>query len=268
MHTKDALIRDIRKMGITSEDTVLIHTSMRAIGKVEGGADTVIDAFRAVLTDGLFLVPTHTWATVTPAQPVYHAKSTVPCIGALPCAAVQREDGVRSLHPTHSMKGWGRNAAAFLSGEERACSPAPPGFAWARLADVSAKILLIGVGHNRNTFIHAVDEMYDLPDRLSTKPFDVTVLDRDGAEYKHPYRHHACSRTDDVSRYFVNFEAAFEACGVQTHGVLGAADVRIVDAAACRDTVLRIYRRAAEDAARTDKELCDRYLEIPVSYYK
>lgn len=267
MHTKESLIRDIRNMGIHPNDTVLIHTSMRAIGTVDGGADTVIDAFREVLTDGLFLVPTHTWASVTPSQPVYDVLSAVPCIGALPCAAARREDGIRSLHPTHSMTAWGRNAAEFVRGEETAMSPAPPGYAWSRLADVGAKILLIGVGHNRNTFIHAVDEIYDLPDRLSEKAFDVTIRDRNGNEMTHPYHHHACSRTDDVSRYFVNFEPAFEACGVQRHGVLGMADVRIVDAAACRDTVLRIYRRAAEDDTRTDKELCDRYLEIPASYY-
>lgn len=30
-------------MGLTSTETILIHSSMKAIGVVEGGADTVLD---------------------------------------------------------------------------------------------------------------------------------------------------------------------------------------------------------------------------------
>ena len=57
MYKKEDLVAQIRAMGIVPSDTVLIHTSMRAIGSVDGGADTVIDAFREVLTEGLFLSP-------------------------------------------------------------------------------------------------------------------------------------------------------------------------------------------------------------------
>ena len=57
MFHKEDLIRDIRAMGIAPTDTVLIHTSLRAIGKVEGGADAVIDAFKECLTEGLLLIP-------------------------------------------------------------------------------------------------------------------------------------------------------------------------------------------------------------------
>ena len=87
MITKETLIADIRAMGIASTDTVMIHTSMRAIGGVDGGADTVIDAFCEVLCEGLLLVPTHTWGTVGPKNPVYDVRTSVPNIGALPCAA-------------------------------------------------------------------------------------------------------------------------------------------------------------------------------------
>ena len=268
MITKQQLIDEIRAMGICPTDTVVIHTSMRAIGTVDGGADTVIDAFCEVLTDGLFVVPTHTWATVSPNHPFYDVRTAVPNIGALPCAAAKREDGFRSLHPTHSMWAKGKGAEAFVAGEENAVSPTPPGFAWARLGDVGAKILLIGVGNNKNTFIHTVDELYDVPDRLSDTMYDVTVRGYDGREYTHPYHAHACSGTCDVSQYFVNFEDAFVACGVQTFGRLGNADVRIVDAAKCRDTVLRIFQSAAADETRVDKDLCVSHLEIPKEYYQ
>ena len=60
MFTIEELKEQIRAMGIEQDDTVLIHTSMRAVGPVENGAHGVIDAFCQVLSDGLFLVPTHT----------------------------------------------------------------------------------------------------------------------------------------------------------------------------------------------------------------
>ena len=267
MITKQQLIDDIRSMGILPDDTVLIHTSMRAIGDVEGGADTVIDAFSEVLTDGLLLVPTHTWAVVTPKNPVYDVRTTVPNIGALPRVAAFRSDGYRSLHPTHSMWAKGVGAAEYVAGEERAPSPGAPGFAWARLADVGAKILLIGVLNNRNTFIHAVDEIYGLEDRLAPELYTVTIRDADGREYSHPYHTHHCSRTNDVSQYYVNFEPAFLACGVQTFGRLGGAVVRIIDAKKCCDTVMHIFRQAELDPRREDKDLCVGFIDIPESYY-
>lgn len=60
MYTKEELKLQLQRMNIQKDDTILIHTSMKAIGPVENGADGVIDAFCEYLEDGLFLVPTHT----------------------------------------------------------------------------------------------------------------------------------------------------------------------------------------------------------------
>jgi len=254
MFLKSDLIKQIKGMGIAPTDTVLIHTSLRAVGEVENGADGVIDAFKACLIDGLFLVPTHTWGTVTRKHPVYDARTEAPCIGTLPRIAAFRPDGVRSLHPTHSIWATGRGAQDFIAGEENAATPAPPGFAWDRLADVHAKILLIGVGHERNTFIHAVDEHADVPDRLADDSFDVTIINQQGQACTHPFRCHYCSFCPGVSARFPVYENAFIQTGIQTMGQLGNAQVRVVDAAGCRDLLLRIFSRAAVDPCRAYEE--------------
>ena len=261
MYRKEELLRQIREMGITPSDTVLIHTSMRAVGEVENGAHGVIDAFRDYLTDGLFLVPTHTWASVNREHPVYDVRTTVPCIGALPRAAAFRLDGIRSLHPTHSIWAIGKGAAEYVKGEENAPTPGTPGFAWDRLAEVNAKILLIGVGNDKNTFIHAVEEVADIPDRLQKEPWEVTIYDWYGNIYRHPYALHSCSRSDDVSRQFVNFEKPLTELGAQKIGRLGNADVRIVDAKMCKDILLKIY-------SRTNQDLCIEFMDIPEELYK
>ena len=261
MLNKEILRDQLRQMGIQPTDTVLIHTSLKAVGYIDGGADGLIDAFRDSLDRGLFLVPTHTWANVNPAHPVFDVRSSVPCIGALPKAAALRPDGIRSLHPTHSIWAYGADAAEFVRGEENAATPAPPGFCWDRLADREAKILLIGVSHNRNTFIHSIDERAKLPDRLSDNAFDVTILDRNGKALHRRVRSHFCSKTNDVSQFYVNFEKPLTELGAQTMGRLGNAAVRIVDAKKCREIILRIYSRAAEDIFTS-------FREIPEALYR
>ena len=47
MYTKEDLKRQLETMGLTGKETILIHSSMKAIGEVEGGADTVLDASTA-----------------------------------------------------------------------------------------------------------------------------------------------------------------------------------------------------------------------------
>ena len=44
-YTKAELKRDLAAMGLTGNETILIHSSMKSIGPVEDGADTVLDAW-------------------------------------------------------------------------------------------------------------------------------------------------------------------------------------------------------------------------------
>lgn len=257
MFTKKDLKAQLAKMGLKPTDNVLIHTSFKAVGQVEGGPDGFIDAFCEYFTDGLFMVPTHTWNNVTPKQPVYDVASTVPCIGLVPRTAAFRPDGVRSLHPTHSIWVHGKGAEQFIAGEELAETPAPVGFCWSRLPEIGSKILLIGVTNTNNTFIHAVDELADLPGRLAEKPWNVTIIDRAGNRITHPFRNHGLTGSDN----FCNFEKPLVALGAQTFGQLGDATVRVVDAARCRDVILKIY-------SRTDKHLCLTRRDIPEELWK
>ena len=257
--TKEQLKRQLAELGLSPSDTAVIHTSLRSVGPVDGGANGLIDAFCEYLHEGLFLVPTHTWAGVNADQPVYDAAHSVPCIGAVPRAAAARQDGVRSMHPTHSLWAFGQNAAAYVQGEEFATTPAPRGGCLARLADTGAKILLLGVNNSKNTFIHALDELAELPDRLG-QPYATTLVAADGRITHGQMAPHLCSRCSDVSKNYVNFEAALTTLGAQTFGRLGQAQVRVVDAAACRDIILRIYSRA-------DHDVCIAPEQIPEAWY-
>ncbi len=246
----------LRSLGIKNDSAVLVHTSMRALGEVEGGCDGLIDAFTSYLSDGLFIVPTHTWANVGPESPVFDVSTTVPCIGALPTVAAFRKDAVRSLHPTHSVAAFGKNAAEFVTGEENSTSPCPPGGVWARLYDIKAAILLLGVTHNRNTYIHAIDEMLELPNRLDS-PIPLISKDKDGNEYAVLFRRHS----GIGSTHFDNYGKPLEYLGAAKNAKLGNADVIVVDAVKCTEAIKFLWRKAEYDLAAERKE-------IPEEYYK
>jgi aminoglycoside 3-N-acetyltransferase len=206
-------------------------------------------------------VPTHTWEEVTQKNPYYDVRASVPNIGAVPRAAAFRSDGFRSLHPTHSIWAHGVGAEEFVRNEENAGSPAATGFCWDKLADFHTKILLIGVENDKNTFIHSVDERAKLPDRISEDFFTVTIVDGEGNVLKKPMHYHKCSKTDDISIYYGNFEKPMVEMGIQTFGKLGNAQVRIIDAMACRELIMGIYQRATED-------IFAQHIELPESLYK
>lgn len=259
MFNKDKIKEQLHGLGIKRDDTVIIHTSFKAVGEIDGGPEEFINAFCEYLSDGLFLVPAQTWANVTRESPVYDPQKSEPCIGLIPRTAYKRQDGIRSLHPTHSMWACGKGAKEFIAGEEHAQTPARVGGAWWKLGEVGAKILLIGVDHGRNTYIHAVDEIADLNDRLADEPWDVTVIDHNEKKITHPFRPHDASRTGSLN--FNNFEKAFIYHGAQTDGYIGNAYTRVADAAKCRDVLLRIY-------SKTDKNLCLVRQDIPEELWK
>lgn len=174
-YNKQQLKGQLESMGLKGDETILIHSSMKAIGAVDGGADTVLDAWMEYFKDGLLLLPTHTWKTVNADNPVYNPQTTPSCVGLLTNMFMKREGVIRSLHPTHSMAGYGKNAAEYLAGEEYNNTPCTPGGCYDRLKDAGGKVLLVGVGHERNTYIHSVEEVLNVPNRLSDMPMELVI---------------------------------------------------------------------------------------------
>ena len=262
MVTEKDIFKMLTDCGIKKNDVVTIHCSLRAIGKIENGADGLIDAICKYLSDGLFLVPTHTWATVNKDNPFFDVRTSEPCIGTLARIAAFRKDGARSLHPTHSLAAFGKEAARYIRGEENSSTPAPLGGALSRLYERKGKILLIGVGQERNTYLHAVDERLNIPNRLSKEPFTVTVTDSDGNKLKSPPFHcHCAEGTNDVSRQYPNYEKAFEYHGAMVYSKLGGATVRCCDAERITEVVRLLWKK-------TDHDLCINAEEIPKVYYE
>lgn len=263
MVTKAEIRALLERCGISNRDKVAIHTSLRATGPIEGGADGLIDGFCDHLTDGLLLIPTHTWATVNRENPFYDVKATAPCIGTLAHIAAFRPDAMRSLHPIHSVAAFGRGAADYVKGEERAATPAPVGSCLSRLYEEHGKILLIGVGHDRNTYLHSVDERLGIPDRISPEGVVYTIRDWDGNLIQGPEFHtyYTAASPVSVSEYYPNYADAFDYAGVVRHDRLGNAEVLCCDARGMTEVVRQLW-------AMADRDLCISHWPIPASMYQ
>ena len=230
MYTKHDLIYNLEHIGLKPTDAIMIHSSMKSIGPVEGGADAVVDALMEYFKEGLLMMPTHTWAQMGPEHSLFDPEVEPACVGIIPNIFRQRAGVVRSLHPTHSIAACGPEASAYIAGEENVTTPCQPGGCWSRLLETDAKILLLGCTHIRNTFIHAVEEMLDVPERLTEKPVDFQVKMPDGSIKAVAVHRHYNPVTAHISEEYDKLLDAFYECKAAQKVKFGDADCILCEA--------------------------------------
>ena len=180
--TKKRLVGDLRKAGIRPGDTILVHSSMRSIGWIVGGAVTVIAALmEAVTKEGTLVMPTQStengepshwqypavpenwWQIIREEMPPYDPEITpTRKMGIIVETFRKYPEVYRSPHPQASFGAWGKRAQYVVEkhpvedvfGEE-----SPLG----RLYSLDSKILLIGIGLNANTSLHYAEFKAKLP---------------------------------------------------------------------------------------------------------
>lgn len=238
-YTKDELLLHLREMRIDPTGTLLVHSSMKAIGEVVGGADTVLDALCDYMKDGLLVFPTHTWRQMNETYTVFDVRTEPSCVGLLSNMAMTRNGAVRSLHPTHSIVAIGPDAAAFANGEEHTRTPCAREGCWGKLYDRKAAILFLGCSLKCNTYLHGVEEWVDTPNRLNPVAQVFTVIDYDGIAHAVPqHRHHTWDPVVDPSEHYDKMLPAFEEGGAITHGRFGDAACVLADAVKMADITI------------------------------
>lgn len=155
--TTTSLESALRDAGLGPGDAVLVHSSLRSVGPVDGGPANVVSVMLDLLgPSGILMVPTFTY-TRDLIKPWFDSRTTAGLTGAL-AEAVRRWPGsVRSLHPTHSVAAIGSRADEMTTGhlQVRALGIGSP---IDRLAQAGGKVLLIGVDHRASSTIHVGEE--------------------------------------------------------------------------------------------------------------
>ena len=239
MITKNEILKQLEQFSEARGRIVTVHTSLKAVGEIEGGGETLLDALIEYFTQdgGILCIPTHTWN-----RDVYDLREAESCIGVLPCLAAAHTDALRTLHPTHSMAVFGeqKKARDFVKNEEFADTPANPNGCYGKIYENDGYILLIGVGQDKNTFIHCVEEMLETPDRLTDYKVERTIIHKDGTGEKRRL-YWFDEKLGDVSEKFPKFEAPFRYFGCIKDGLLGNAPVQLCRAKKIKEVIELIY---------------------------
>ena len=173
-----SLSRDFEALGLRRGDMVLMHSSFRALGPIAGGIGTLISELMHVLgPKGTLVIPTLSYAWVTEDNPVFDARKTRSCIGAVPEYFRQLPGVCRSLSPTHSAAALGRLARDVTQDQLQDQTPVGPHSPFRRVAQAGGKLLFLGCGLAPNTSIHGAEELAEVPYLFLPGLFPFTVVD-------------------------------------------------------------------------------------------
>lgn len=174
--TRASLAEDLRALGLQAGMLVIVHSSMKALGWVNGGAQAVILALQDVLTSrGTLVMPAHSadlsdpaqwenppipegwWETVRATMPAYDPQRTpARGVGQIPELFRTWPEVLRSDHPAHSFAAWGR-----LAGEITRAHPLSfglgPGSPLEAIYQHDGHVLLLGAGYESNTSFHLAE---------------------------------------------------------------------------------------------------------------
>lgn len=250
MHTKESLINDLRNMGFKEDDVVFVHSSYKKIAGeegVDGGADTVVDAFIEYFGGkGLVVFPAMSWKLgyyindsgellypengpregYKPYGNNFNVRET-PChgLGIIPEIFRKRSGVIRSLCPSSSIAAFGVGAKEFCAGHEKAPTAFSWKHTWGNLYRRKAKTLFLGTGMHCNTFMHIIEEYADVPGIVSPYIWKYTITDYEGRTFPVEIKRNVAGH----NHYYDRITDELIQNKIVTMGKFGSAEVHIAD---------------------------------------
>ena len=175
--TLEMLRNNLQCLGISAGDNLFVHSSLSSFGRLAGGAEIIIDVLNEIVGDeGNLAFPTFTYSFAGEFPP-YHPLRTSSRIGIVPEFFRFRKGVIRSVHPTHSVAALGLKAEYIIGSHREMDSPCGRNSPFARLLEISGKVLFLGCPVSSNTTIHAIEEWAGLPYAVESTKNAVLVDD-------------------------------------------------------------------------------------------
>lgn len=156
--TLDRLVADFQALGLHPGSRLALHSSLKSIGFVFGGPQTVIRTLMEVVgEEGTILMP------VFSRPAARFSMQETPSRTGLVTETFRRMPGVtRSPHPTHSVAVWGADAEEIARGHEQA-SGLGVDSPFHRLARRGGLVLLVGCDSRSSSIIHVAEAIAQVP---------------------------------------------------------------------------------------------------------
>lgn len=253
--TTRTLAADFRRIGLHAGMTVIVHSSMKAFGAhIVGAEQAVVDALMDVITpEGTLVMPTHSsdntdpalwyrarlpeslWDLIRAEMPPYRPEST-PTNGMGRISECFRKYAgvIRSAHPAFSFAAWGR-CAEFVTANQSLDNEVAEQSPIARIYDLDGWVLLLGVGHDRNTSLHLADYRADWPGKRPE--FNGSAMLVDGQRQWVTY-HEDTIASDDFGQLGADLEAETDIVRIDH---IGQAVTRLIRQRALVDYAIRWF---------------------------
>lgn len=230
--TREEIAAGLRRLGIAEGQEILLHSSLKSFGRVDGGADAVIDAFLNVLgPSGTLVCPTLTFRGFEATRPVFDSR-TLPSETGLITETLRRRPGaLRSLHPLSSVTAFGAAAEELTAWHDD--TPCGPGTPYWKLWERGALVVFAGATLKSNSLFHVAEEIASPPYLSYDYERDVQVIDRHGRTYVRTFRRYACSRLG-IPRYLGKMHPVYQERGALREGRIGNSRILLLSA---RDSV-------------------------------
>lgn len=175
--SNDALIATLKSMGIAENDVVVVHSSMKQLAECGLGPSSIIESFmRQLCPSGTLVCPTFPLYADEPrgkeritkdmsdVEFVYNVQKSRPWTGELGRALMHTPGARRSLHPLNTVTACGAAVDRIFAKEsiDSLDLPCGPNSAWAALAELNAKIVMLGVDMTHSlTMIHVAEDCHE-----------------------------------------------------------------------------------------------------------
>lgn len=235
---RDALCKALSNAGIEPGDVLIVHSSMKSLGYVQGGPQTVIAAMQDVLTPrGTLLMPTF---SLPQPDDLFRVGQTPSRTGLITETLRTTPGVVRSWHPTHSVTLWGANAQEWSEGHHL-IGGLGVGSPFHRAAQAGAKVLMIGCDMRTCSLVHVAEAVARVPQLGRIYYMSghrvLDVLTPDGQRLSiPPIDQPACSAGFGI------VQERLEAAGGIDHHTIGQAHCLLFDAQEALQTAVDLLR--------------------------
>lgn len=227
MLTKDELKEGYGKLGLCAGDVVLVHSSYKSFGEVDGGPQTVIDALLEVLgPDGTLIMPTFNF-NFNKGEP-WDVNKTPSHMGVLTEIARTNPAAKRVFHPFYSFAILGKLKDELTRVRYKDSYGKESIFM--RLRELDAKIMIIGLSYTHSmTFFHHVEQMNGVDYRF-VKAFTGQVTDETGRTYEDTFTMLVRDIDKGVLTEVDPMGEVLEQRGIVKVGTIGQATVKLMKA--------------------------------------
>ena len=178
----------LTKMGIVESDTLMVHVNFNPQNGFQGTPLDLVNALAELVGEkGNLLMVSIPFRGAAydylALNKPFNVKKTISMMGLVTEMFRRREGTLRSLHPTHPVLAFGKDAQWLVAEHDRCLYPCGPGSPFDKFRQLKGKILFFDVSFGAITFFHYVEDL--LKDRLpfpvyDDRLFSVTAVDSKG----------------------------------------------------------------------------------------